>query len=191
MGHIVTRRPEKTQPLSLACIAITGVLAGGFLGGTTNAINGLVDPYYFVSSLRLYGAKEIWHASVARGVYEGLMFGAGLSLVFTVAVGIMTAVTCRFGFAFKHLVGIVIGSYVCWIFGGLAAIGLASFSPEFYRHTFGGPIGNYEALLRYAWVGGSIQAIEMGGLPTVILALVVFRANWRLLQQNDNDLALS
>ncbi len=34
-------------------------------------------------------------------------------------------------------------------------------------------------MLRYAWVGGSIWGTELGGLLSVILGVVVLRANWR------------
>lgn len=39
----------RSRPLDLAAIAIAGVLASGFLGTTTNAVNGLVSPRSFVT----------------------------------------------------------------------------------------------------------------------------------------------
>ena len=40
---------QETRPVTLFAIAVTGVLASAFLGGSTNAINGLVSPRYFVT----------------------------------------------------------------------------------------------------------------------------------------------
>ena len=34
-------------------------------------------------------------------------------------------------------------------------------------------------MLAYAWVGGSIWGVQLGGLVSVVLGLVVLRANWR------------
>src|SRR5262249_18668302 len=50
-GRMLTDVRRQPRPLALAGIAISGVLAGGFLGGTTNAVNGIVSPRYFVTIL--------------------------------------------------------------------------------------------------------------------------------------------
>jgi len=175
----VTEMRRKVRPLALAGIALTGVLASGFLGGTTNAVNGWVSPGYFVTILHWQGVESVWRASVPQGPFAGLLFGVFFSLVFTVATGIITRVSCSFGFAFKHLLGVLGGTYLCWAFGGAAALGLASFSPEFYRGTFIGVPGEFGAMLRYAWVGGSIWGAELGGFVSVVVGLVVLWANWR------------
>jgi len=39
---------QQPRPLALAAIALCGVLASAFLGGTTNAVNGWVSPTYFM-----------------------------------------------------------------------------------------------------------------------------------------------
>jgi hypothetical protein len=100
------------------------------------------------------------------------------SLVFTVGTGIITDAACPYRLALKHLLGILAGSYLGWALGGLAAMGLASLSPEFYRGTFIGVPEQRGPMLRYAWVGGSIWGAELGGLMSVILGLVVLRAHW-------------
>jgi hypothetical protein len=172
----ITRQP---RPLALAAIAVSGVLAGGFLGGSTNAVNGAVSPTYFVTILGWHGVEDVWRACIAQGVFEGLLFGIFFSLVFTVATGIITGASCSFGFAFKHLLAILGGAYVCWALGGLAAMGLATLSPEFYRRAFIGVPEEFGPMVRYAWVGGSIWGAEFGGLVSVVVGLVVLRANWR------------
>lgn len=178
MATIPNMRLEP-RPLVVAGIAVSGVLASGFLGATTNAVNGWVSPEYFVTVMRWERIEDVWRASIAQGMFEGLLFGIFFSLLFTVATGIITGSACSFGFAFKHLVSVLGGVYICWTFGGLAGVGLASLSPEFYQRTFFGVPAEPGAMLRYAWVGGSIWGAELGGFVSVVVGLVVLRANWR------------
>jgi hypothetical protein len=58
-------------------------------------------------------------------------------------------------------------------------MGLATLSPEFYRHAFIGVPTDHGAMIRYAWVGGSIWGAEFGGFVSLVVGLVVLRANWR------------
>jgi hypothetical protein len=71
------------------------------------------------------------------------------------------------------------GAYVGWALGGLAAVGLAAFSPEFYRGAFFGVPAERGPMFRYAWVGGSIWGAE----------LVVLRANWRRARRSAAEIA--
>jgi hypothetical protein len=80
-----------------------------------------------------------------------------------------------------YLLSISVIALVCWAIGGLIAIGLASLSPEFYRHTFREVPEEFFEMLRYAWVGGSIWGLELGGFAAVIVGSVLFRAKWHLL----------
>jgi hypothetical protein len=180
--NMTTALPEIRQeprPLSVAAIAVVGVLASGFLGGSTNAVNGAVSPTYFVTILYWHNVEDVWRASIAQGIFEGLLFGIFFSLLFTVTTAIVTGAACSFGFAFKHLLAIVGGVYVCWAIGGLAAMGLATLSPEFCRSAFIGVPEDFGPMLRYAWVGGPIWEAEFGGLVSVVVGLVILRANWR------------
>jgi hypothetical protein len=167
------------RPLDLAAIAVTGVAFSGFLGATTNAVNGVVSPVYFVTVLGWKDVGNVWRASIAQGLFEGLLFGLLFSLMFTTACGLITGAACPFGVAAKHLLGILGGSYACWALGGLAGVALVCLSPEFYRHTFFGVPAEPGPMIRYAWVVGSIWGAEFGGLIAVILGLVILRSNWR------------
>jgi hypothetical protein len=40
-------------------------MAGGFLGATTNAVNGRVSPFYFVTALGWHYVADVWRASIA------------------------------------------------------------------------------------------------------------------------------
>ena len=188
MGDGDTYRPQRTRPLDLGAIAVSGVLASGFLGATTNAVNGRVSPLYFVTILGWHEVADVWRASVAQGAFEGLLFGVFFSLVFTVGTGIITSAACPYWLALKHLLGILAVTYLCWALGGLTGMGLASLSPEFYRSMFIGVPEQRWPMLRYAWVGGSIWGAELGGLMSVILGLVVLRANWHRAGSYGKDL---
>ena len=75
---------QDARPLALAGIAVSTVLVSAFFGGSTNAINGWVSPSYFVTILGWRGVENVWRASIAQGIFEGLLFGVFFSLLFTV-----------------------------------------------------------------------------------------------------------
>ncbi len=167
-----------TRPLALFGVAVTGVFASAALGAVTNAINGWICPEYFVAVMRWHLVIDVWRASIANGIYEGALFGTFFSLLFAVGIGIITRVTCPYLYAIRYLLGTVAGAFVCWMVGGIIALMLASLSPEFYRATFDGVPNEFSAMLRYAWVGGSIVGVQMGGLVCVFLGLVVLGTTW-------------
>jgi hypothetical protein len=159
-------------------VALTGVVLAALAGALTNAVNGWVSPRYFTTILGWSDDGHIWRDSIAQGAFEGLIFGAVFALVFTVGVGILTRASCTYAFAARHLLAVVAGALVWWLLGGTAAMVLGTLSPGFYRRTFIGVPAEVRPLLAYAWVGGSIWGLEIGGLVSVILGLVVLRANW-------------
>lgn len=175
---------DTVRPMTLFGIAITGVFASACLGAITNAVNGWVSPLYYVTILGWRGVAErwsagtVWWACVAQGIFEGLLFGVLFSLIFTAGLGIITRAACDYRFAVRHLLGILAGALVFWGIGGLAAILLASISPQFYRRTFIGVPDDYNEMAGFAWVGGSIWGIELGGLVCVILGLIVAHSSW-------------
>ena len=170
---------DSARPLDLFGLAATGVLAGAAIGAFTNLVNGLVSPTYFVNIMRWQDVNNVWRASIAQGIFEGLIFGAILSLIFTSVVGFVSKASCPYSVAVRHLIGILGAALVCWVLGGLATMGLATLSPEFYRNAFIGVPRDTGEMLKYAWVGGSISGIQIGGFLCVILASVLFRAKWR------------
>lgn len=170
---------SRARPYALIGLAATTILAGAMLGAGTNAINGTVSPRYFVTILRWDHVADIWRASVAQGILEGLVFGAGFALIFTLVVGIVTRAGCTYAAGARCLLWIMAGACGCWVLGGVLAMGLASLSPDFYRNTFIGVPNETAAMLRYAWVGGSIWGVEMGGALSVAAGLVIFSVRWR------------
>ncbi len=170
------RRPSR--PTALAGIALTGVTAGAFIGASTNAINGLVSPTYFITVLHWQNVDNVWRAAIAQGIFEGLLSGLFLSLIFTLAAAYFTGAACSYWFACKHLLGIGAGAYACWVLGGLIATGLATLSPDFYRRLFIGVPDEFSDMLAYAWVGGSIWGVHFGSFLCLILGIIFLRANW-------------
>ncbi len=172
----------RSRPGALIGVALSGILLGAILGAVTNSINGWVSPLYFRNIMRWDDVENIWRASIAQGILEGIMFGLAFAVIFTAVVGIVSKARSPYGLAAIHLVLIAVAALVCWALGGVIAMGLATLSPEFYRHTFHGVPEDFDQMLRYAWVGGSIWGIQFGGLASVIVGSVLFRAKWRHVQ---------
>ncbi len=122
----MTSPPRRAHvPSTWGTLAVTGVLAGGLLGATTNAVNGRVSPLDFVTILGWHDVADVWRAGIAQGAYEGLHFGVFFSLAFTTATGIIAGAACPYGYAVRYLLGILAGAYVSWALGGLAGLALA------------------------------------------------------------------
>lgn len=170
---------EPARPIALLLIAATAIFGGGILGATTNAINGAVSPTYFRTIMRWHDVQDVWRASIAQGLFEGLVYGVVFSVVFTLVVGVVSGARCRFGLALSYLAVIFASIYACWAVGGLIAMGLATLSPDFYRHAFIGVPDEFPAMLRYAWVGGSIWGAMLGGAFGAVIGSILFAAQWR------------
>jgi hypothetical protein len=171
----------------MIALVFTGVLLGAILGALTNSVNGWVSPTYFRNIMRWHEVTDIWRASIAQGILEGLMFGLAFSVIFVAVVGIVSRAHCPYRTAAAYLVGIALFAVVCWVFGGIIAMELATLSPEFYRHAFRGVPEDFPEMLRYAWVGGSIWGSQFGGFASVIVGSVLFRAKWRALTERGSE----
>ena len=157
----------------------TAVLGGGILGALTNAVNGRVSPLYFQRVMRWDDVEDIASATIAQGIFEGLLMGLFLGLVFVVSVSAISKLRADIIEALA-LLGKIFGSaFIVWIIGGLLAIGLAILSPEFYRSALIGVPEETELLLPYAWVGGSIWGIQFGGFVLLVVWLVVFAIQFK------------
>jgi hypothetical protein len=167
------------RPMALLGIAVAAIAGGGLLGAATNAVNGAVSPIYFVNILRWEYVENVWRAAIAQGVFEGLIYGAVFAVIFTLVVGSVSKARATFAFAAKHLARAGGIALACWCLGGLLAIGLAILSPDFYRRTFIGVPNEFGAMLRYAWVGGSIWGVMFGAVLSVVIASVMVAADCR------------
>lgn len=163
----------------IIAVALTCVIMGAFIGALTNMVNGAVSSLYFQNIMRWHDVQDVWRASVAQGVFEGLIYGILLAAVFTAVFGVVTKGECPYSKVFPFMLGIFVAVLGCWAFGGIIAMGLATLSPEFYRRTFIGVPDEGGPMLRYAWVGGSIWGGMFGGLLSAILGSVIFRIKWK------------
>jgi hypothetical protein len=162
----------------IIAVAFTCVIMGAFVGGVTNMVNAAVSPLYFQNIMRWHGLRDVWRAGVAQGIFEGLIYGMLFAVVFSTVFGVVTKGECSYPRVLKLLLGILVAVLGCWVLGGLTAIGLATLSPEFYHRTFHGVPEEPGAMLRYAWVGGSIWGEMFGALLSVILGSVILRSIW-------------
>ncbi|MGI6419675.1 MAG: hypothetical protein ACOX1P_28910 [Thermoguttaceae bacterium] len=178
---------QRSRPGAMIGLAFTGVVLGAFLGALTNSVNGWVSPTYFRNIMRWHDVADIWRASIAQGILEGLMFGLAFSVIFVAVIGIVSRARCPCRTSAAYLVGIAVFAVICWVVGGFIAMGLATLSPEFYRHAFRGVPEDFPEMLRYAWVGGSIWGLQFGGLVSVIVGSVLFQAKWRALTEDAKD----
>jgi len=173
-----------TRPLVLVWIVLLGTAGGAAVGALVNAVNGVVSEEFFVGVFGWEGFTDVWRASVALGIFQGLMFGVVLALIFAAVVGFVTKATCPFGEAFKYMVAILLCALGCYVVGGLIALGLAALSPEFFINNFTGVPHQTARMLGYAWVGGSNQGVVLGGLGAVVIGALIFRGNWRRAEQD-------
>ncbi len=167
------------RPGALLGLAGTVVLAGAVLGALTNAVNGAVSPAYFVAVLGWEDVQDVGRAAIAQGIFEGLMWGVAFAIAFTLVVGIVSRAACPYRVAVRYLAAVVLAGFGAWLLGGLLALGLAALSPEFFRMNFRDVPEDSGEMLRYAWVGGSIQGAILGGVIASIVTLIVFSVRWR------------
>ncbi|AKQ45031.1 hypothetical protein TH63_04325 [Rufibacter radiotolerans] len=173
---------KETNYLTILWVAITSVLASGFIGATTNLINGFVSPTYFRNVMG-WDFEGIWAASIAQGIFEGLLYGIVFTLVFVATIGFVTKGQSTFSFGFRHLLRVVGFVYLCWVIGGLIAMGLATLSPDFYKRTFINVPEDFRKMIGYAWVGGSIWGAMFGGLFGIGLGAFGVWSNWRSIEK--------
>jgi hypothetical protein len=128
--------------------------------------------------MRWHYVENVWRAAVAQGILEGLIYGTVFAIIFSLVLAISTRVRATAAFAAKHLGIAAAVAVISWCLGGLVAMGLAALSPEFYRVTFIGVPEEFGAMMRYAWVGGSIWGVLIGAVLSVIVACTFAPADW-------------
>lgn len=161
-------------------LVATGVLLSMTLGALTNAINAVVSPtYFYLVFNQQVDANQLWKASILEGIQEGGCLGLLVSCVFTAGANAFWRSEVSYTPLVRYLLGIFAGAFLAWILGGLIALSFAALRPVLYAGIFGTP-GGFNALVRYAWVGGSIWGLEGGSLVAMIIALWKLRTRRQL-----------
>jgi hypothetical protein len=170
----------------LGCI-IAASVGGALLGGITNAVTASFAAEYFRAVLRWWDIEDLWRASVAEGVFQGLLFGFFGALFFALFLGITTR--CRVGY---HAVarGLILTGFSAllgWALGGAIGIGIVLLSPERFERLFRVPEDQELAFdaVAFGWAGGSTSGILLGALAGVIVAFVRIRAHHRLALESE------
>ena len=164
---------------TLLSLASTVALTGGLVGASMNAINGLISPDYFRAVMGWRSVDAVWRSSIAQGAFEGLVYGALFAVIFTSVVGFIGGARCSYARAARPLLHVAVVIYASWALGGLASVALALVGPEFFGRTFRGVPSELSAMIRYAWVGGSIWGAMFGGLLGLSIGSATFAARWR------------
>ena len=168
------------QKIIRTCVVFIGcLLLPGIVGFITNMINSIISPEYFIKIMHWDTVQNIMQATIAQGIYQGIIQGIFFTLLFTCVyiVSLKSDIDLR-----KTLLWIsymAVATIGLWILGGLIAILLSVLSPEFYKKTFIGVPDDFGAMIRYAWVGGSIWGATFGGMLVMIIGTILYRNNYK------------
>ncbi len=139
--------------LVAACWAV-----GAASGALLNALNGQICPAYFQRVLH-WDFPGVAAAAMLQGVFEGSFYAVLVALV--LGWSWMRGGGDRPGR--RALPGIVGWWAAGALVGGGMGCGFAAWSADFFTATFPPSAGlEGTALLRFAWVGGSIQGALLG-----------------------------
>jgi hypothetical protein len=100
-----------------------------------------------------------------------------MAVLFAGVVGFVSKAKCPITLSARYLGGILIAALTLWGLGGLAGWTLATIDPGWYQSHFLAPTDVAE-VPRFAFVGGSIWGLQFGGIASVILGCILFRAHW-------------
>ena len=168
----------KRKPLNLIIFALLLIGIGGFVGGTTNLINGNISEEYF-RQIMGWEFQGIWKAAILQGIFEGIIYGLIFSFIFTIGFATITKRKAGWKFAKKQLKKIVLIIYCCWTIGGILAIILAFTFPENYDRLIHSVPKETSSRIGFAWVGGSIWGGMIGGIISIIWGLINTNQVWR------------
>lgn len=172
-----TAKNKNSSFFTMIWVALSCIMTGGVIGGTTNAVNGYISPVYFQNILG-WDFPGIYFAIVVQGIVEGLIYGLLFALLFIVIVYFILKLDLSYRFFLKYFFKIIVLIYSCWLLGGLIGIGLAALSPEFFQEFFYLVPEDNILISGYAWVGGSITGAMLGGIFGLVIAIVRLRKEW-------------
>lgn len=166
---------KSNKTITLLLTIIFCLFFGALIGGGTNAINGIVSPTYFINILGWEAHYNIWVMSIFQGIFEGLLYGFIFAVVYTTVASLKIEAPVKNIELFKFFITLGTAVLVFWFSGGIIAVLLAYLGPEFYRNAFIAVPKETEAMLRYAWVGGSIWGGLLGGVLSLVVGVSIFK----------------
>lgn len=165
---------RQQRPITHLLLFLTGVGMSMFLGLFCNAINGRICLTYYTAVLRVVReSAEPFRVVLVQGLFEGVCFGIPLALLFVIGLGVINRFRTSYTTGLKFLSMIGGLTILFWGLGGSIALGMAALSTEWYRGTF--YVAKEIALSEipaFAWVGGSIWGLEIGGVVSLIFVLI-------------------
>ncbi len=164
--------------VNLLLLAFLLVLFSGLVGGVVNLINGLVSEEYF-RNIMGWEFEGIWLAAVFLGATQGLIYGLVFSVVYATGFSGITKGLAHWRFVFKQVLNMGLILLLVWLLIGFGAVAWATLFPELYRRTIIQVPDQFFPMLRYAWVGGSIWGITIGGLISLIYGLRSTKREWQ------------
>ena len=95
-------------------------------------------------------------------------------------IGLVSHLRSPLKFSAKTLFETLAFTLSLWVIGGINAILLALFIPQFYDFFIGLPTSISDTI-NFAWVQGSMVGAQWGGLLAVCIACARFGARWKRL----------
>ncbi|MDR1491178.1 MAG: hypothetical protein LBT05_00405 [Planctomycetaceae bacterium] len=180
-----TNDQSKIDEINIASVFLkllfSGIAASVILGVFCNGVNGMICESYYPIVLRWENISfasfsfSLYCAVIAQGVFEGLLFGIGFSLVFTIAALVIFKKRYSWRLGIKYLFVVVLGALIGWSLGGIVGCIYATFSPTWIPSQFlpAAFADSNISFFRFAWVGGSICGMELGGLISLSFAIAL------------------
>ncbi len=174
---------QPRRPVAVLAIAVTGVVASTSVTTITYAVNAWICPLYFNELFPGFDPDDIFRASVERGYFYGLL--GGICLSFMYAMAIITGLRRTYLFAARNVLGIVSGTILCWVLGGLFGMLHGYIDHDLLHDSIPAqPINGMEVRMEIelpisiTWVSGSIWGLYIGGFVSMAVGLFVFQARW-------------
>jgi hypothetical protein len=167
--------PEPATRLSwlqIVALLMVGPLLSSAFGAVTNCVNGAVSPEFFTDVMGYAGDQ--WRLSVRNGIIKGALFGLAYGTMFVVLILAVSHRRCIWHTAMRYAVLTIFFAVLLWCVGGVFGVGYVWIAKNDAGRMFGHNLMPMDDRLRYAWVRGSIFAVEHGGFIAVTLSIVVY-----------------
>lgn len=163
--------------MGLLWLALIPLLLGPIIGVLTNFINADVSKEYFeiVMGWNL-DYVSISTLAMLQGAFEGFIYGAIFSLVFTVYVARTNRAVLGKKFFRSIFIRVVVIVIICWLLGGIVGVMVLKNFPE-VGPNFNNVLTFGETYLRerFGWVAGSIWGGMIGGV--LALAWTIYKTS--------------